>query len=233
VHAKRQEGADRPESVGLEFVDLLYAVPVAYLATRMSEVKLSAVTKSGWGDVTLALSAVTFGWIGHHANRKSLPSSARKREELKPFTTARFPQLVLEILIIAAYFGLVSAADLPTRSGAGSPSELDEVRVLAVAFILYLFWDLVDIFIAATPCQERRDSSCKQKWADRAFIGMLVTLVFMCGFLLVWHLVAGERRHPAQHVLLFDIGMVVLLLAYRIGQQLIVSRFTNTQTNTA
>jgi hypothetical protein len=89
------------ESVSLQFVDLLYAVPVADLAVRVSATHLRHVTASGWTDLAVPLVALTFGWIGHHANRKKLPVAlSDARESGRQFLTLRFCQFVVEILIM-------------------------------------------------------------------------------------------------------------------------------------
>src|SRR5206468_1535994 len=56
------------QSVELNFVDLLYAVPVADLAIRASQTNLQGVPLSGWADTSLALWTILLGWIGHHTN---------------------------------------------------------------------------------------------------------------------------------------------------------------------
>jgi hypothetical protein len=78
-------------SPDLSFVDLLYAVPVADLAVRVSATRLHHVQPSGWTDVALTLTTITFGWTAHHNNRSELPPSITKRRQkpTRPFTNAR------------------------------------------------------------------------------------------------------------------------------------------------
>jgi hypothetical protein len=198
---------ERSESVGLSFVDLLYAVPVAVLATRLDKASPSNVPAAGWTSVALALTAITLGWVGHHANRKTVPPAARVREDEEPFTTARFPQFVVEILIIAAYFALAKLAVL----GDGRQPELAQTVWLAIAFALYLVWDLLDIHIAA---------SFGGDWPVRAVRGTEITYLFALLFVAAVLLTLATRHHRLCSAVVFDVSVIAALLAYRIVQEL-------------
>jgi hypothetical protein len=198
----------RAESAALSYIDLLYAVPVAGLATRLGSAPPSNVSAAGWFDVAVALSAVTLGWVGHHINRQLLPEAAQQRGIERPFTTARFPQLVVEILIIGAYFALVMLAVLH-----GSPgSQLPKAIWLAVAFGLYLVWDLLDIGVAK--------SLLPRPWIKRATTGMHVTATFLLLFAAVVAVAALLGGHPPQAMVMAFDGVVILLLyLYRVVQE--------------
>jgi hypothetical protein len=207
-------------SVGLSFIDLLYAVPVVYLAERLGDLDPAKVTLSGWASVAVALAAVTFGWVGHHANRKRLPAFVGKREETHFFLSSRFLQFVLEILIIAAYIALARIAFLPHHPDAKRPPELRQIQWLAAIFVLYLFWDLLDIWIAV---RTYGDYDCPQRdeWVKRAKKGMCVTLAFTivglvtCG--LVW------TKHSMPHsIVAFDVFVLGALWAYRATQERVI-----------
>lgn len=198
---------DTPD-VGLSFVDLLYAVPVADLAARVSRTHLHNVTASGWGDLGLALTAITFGWIGHHTNRQQLPPALRRlRAPATPFSGLRFWQFLVEIFIIGAYFVLGTRAVLPSGGGLGSPDEFGKGECLVAIFVLYLVWDLLDIRIA------RREG--ETKWAKRASAGMSVTLVFVVLFAAFLAVGWTERNHHLHSALAFDLIAIAFLYLYR------------------
>jgi hypothetical protein len=212
----------------LSYVDLLYAVPVADLATRVSSTHLHGITPSGWGDIMLALIAITFGWIGHHTNRQHMPAvmaDARLRPE-RPFAGARFLQFAVEVGIIGAYFALGTRAYLPHEAGVGTLSEIWKAQWLLIIFGLYLVWDGLDIHIARRLRSEseeavqlgedkQRDVKELQVWGRRAKAGGVVTFIFVLvfgGFLLV--ALAGPR-HGLHTVVAFDGAAIAVLYAYR------------------
>jgi hypothetical protein len=199
--------------VGLSFLDLLYAVPVADIATRVANTHLHHVTPSGWTDVALALTAVTFGWIGHHKNRNLKRERWTGLDPADPsFTQPRFLQFVVEILIIVAYFALAAHPALTADARLGSPSELWEAGWLAGVFCLYLVWDVLDVRIARRAKED--------DWADRATCGGIVTLWFV-GVFAIFLLVAWTgRHHPPHSVVLFDVLAIVCLYLYRATQEL-------------
>jgi tryptophan-rich sensory protein len=200
------------ESAGLSFVDLLYAVPVAALATRLGDTELSNLSASSLSDVAVVLAAITFGWIGHHTNRKKVPGPAVKQEEKQPFTTLRFPQLLVEILIIVAYFALSYEAFLPNKQGQyeSSRSVLGKADWLAIVFALYLVWDLLDIHIAAGFCR---------RWTARAIQGVSVTLPFALLYGAAWYLAEAHHHHKWGSLVFVDILTLLVLLAYRVIQE--------------
>jgi hypothetical protein len=214
-------------SVGLSYIDLLYALPVAAVATQLAALMTSAptsssVSKSGWANVVVAVTAVTCGWVGHHGNRKRLPVCLKQQEERWFFTTPRFVQFVLEILIIAVYFALAVITGIPHPALSGRPTELRYAQWLAAAFWLYFFWDLLDIYIASRSWNRGRSNGCafRGQWSRRAVKGMVVTACFMAIFTILCAYI-WSGRHFTPHIVLFDLLLVVLLLSYRATQELV------------
>lgn len=205
----RPEGPD----VGLSFVDLLYAVPVAVLATRITETDLSDVRASGWTDVALVLAAVTFGWIGHHTNRQKQPQELKElRRSEYFFSSTWFAQFLVEVLIIVAYLALGTRILLPDGHGVGSPDEYGKALCLSGIFALYLVWDLLDIRIAWTGSDAKH----------RATHGMWVTLGFLglsTSFLVVG---LAQRDHDLHSVVAFDLAAILFLYSYRAVQERVV-----------
>ncbi len=204
-----RDGADR---VGLQYVDLLYAVPVAELGTRIADTHLHGVPHAAWSDAALALTAVTFGWIGHHRNRQlkqdtwqDTQTPACYADRTRPFTSLWLLQFVVEVAIIGAYFALVARL---VPHGAGGPSERWKLWWLAALFGLYVVWDLLDIALAC--------GNHESQWARRAACGGVVTLVFAAVFA-VLALVVSDR--PLHSVVLFDVLAIFVLWVYRAVQQ--------------
>ena len=212
---------DARTPVGLSYIDLLYAVPVAVLAEVLSKQRLSEVSAGGWANVAVALTAVTCGWVGHHRNRFKLPLCLKQQEERWFFTTPRFLQFILEILIIGIYFALVVITHLPNPATSGAPSELRHAQWLALGFWLYLFWDFLDIYIAGWPGRARA-GRCRQteSWSKRAVRGMFITLAGVVVFsALAGYLWNGHTL--ASSTIGFDAILILLLLSYRAAQELV------------
>ncbi|HWY90122.1 MAG TPA: IPT/TIG domain-containing protein [Solirubrobacteraceae bacterium] len=227
-----------PNRVNLDFVDLLYAVPVAALATRVGESNIEHLSASTWGDIGLALFALTLGWIGHHSNRQrrdeEAPDPDYRHEQ--PFIDGSFFQFCVEVFVIGAYFALSARLSLPGRP-APLNGELEwKAWWLLGLFALYLVWDVLDIWIAMRRAK-RADSEASEaapapapatcnapraaatgddyrKWADRAFHGLLGTALFLVVFGAVRLSVSGGPYRT----LVFDVICIVLLYLYRVGQ---------------
>jgi hypothetical protein len=212
-NGETQTGKDSPEEypdrVGISFIDLLYAVPVADLATRVSATHLH-ISATGWTDVLLPLTALTLGWIGHHTNRLQMPVTilAKRRAANRPFTELRFPQFLLEVLIVGAYFALGVRAVLPAGQGVGSPALLWKAEWLTGIFVLYWLWDSLDIRIA-------KDLT---SWREKAKRGRTVTLLFIVVFA-VFLVVVLQGSHHVGSAVLFDVLAMIFLYLYRVAQQ--------------
>jgi hypothetical protein len=202
-----------PDRVALSFVDLLYAVPVAALATRVSETHLKGVSLSGWTDIGLALVALTLGWIGHHTNRLRRQKMAPEPSiPTAPFTELRFVQFFFEVFIIGVYFALSTRLRLPGSPGVAMPELHWKASWLLALFVLYLCWDVLDITIA-----KKRG---KHEWETRACWGAKVTGLFIVVFG-VGRLLTPADAHSAAP---FDIICIFALYGYRVAQQCVIRR---------
>jgi hypothetical protein len=195
---------------GLDFIDLLYAVPIAVLATQIARTNPAHIQAAGWADVGVALFAITFGWLGHHANRGRVPPAVRKASNQNPFTTLRFPQLIVEILVIGMYFAIVTRVALPHQPGASLPSARSKAVLLTILFGVYLIWDLFEICIA--------ERSADTDWSRRARRGARVTCSFILVFALLLFIAHEAHAHRAHVVIAFDVVSIVCLYAYRLIQ---------------
>jgi hypothetical protein len=221
------------DPVGLSFVDLLYAVPVADLATRIADTHLQHVRASGWFDVLLALTAITFGWVGHHTNRQRMPEPLKSLRNSKQhtFTQLRFVQFLVEIVIIVAYFALGTRAVLPEHQGVAAPDEFWKGVLLVGIYGLYLVWDLLDIRIARREAGRQTDAGAireLKEWVRRAKRGRTVTLAFVVLFAIFLAIGWSERHHKLGSVVAFDVGAIILLYAYRAIEEKAINRLART-----
>jgi hypothetical protein len=221
------------ESVSLQFVDLLYAVPVADLAVRVSTTHLRHVTASGWTDLAVPLVALTFGWIGHHANRKKLPGVlSEARDSGRQFLTLRFCQFVVEILIIVPYFAIGTRCYLPSGAGIGHPAETWKAAWLTVTFGLYVAWDLLDLGITkrlmGKPELSDADRGRLKRWVSRDWWRVGVTssffVLFLGGLWLAWARNYHPGARPYHSVVVFDLVTIFVLYVYRVVQELVLER---------
>ncbi len=201
------------KEAGLDFVDLLYAVPVAALAQQINSTNLGQIRWVGWTEIAVALAAITFGWIGHHTNRERVPDLAKQTSRDRPFTTLRFYQLIVEIVVICVYFAIVTRLALPHRPGVSAPSELAKAKLLVILFVVYGLWDVLDIRIAP------KFKGADPFWEIRAKGGSLVTLAFVGVFAILLTIVMLDGADRSRLVVVFDLATLACLYAYRAIQQ--------------
>jgi IPT/TIG domain len=214
------EPADR---INLNFVDLLYAVPVTALATRVGAADLEHVSAAAWGDSLLALIALTFGWVGHHTNRRrreeKAPEPAKASD--KTFTELRFWQFGVEVGIIGVYFALTASLSLPYTRNA----QLDwKAWWIFLLFLLYLFWDGLDVWIARVRAKRPPNGQAPDEyktWKKRAVQGGIVTALFLAVFGAVLYSVPAGRWWTVP----FDLTCIALLYVYRVSQQEWIAAF--------
>jgi hypothetical protein len=218
------------ESVSLQFVDLLYAVPVADLAVRVSSTHFHHVTASGWTDLAVQMTAITFGWVGHHSNRNKLPAPLLKaRNGPKQFLTARFWQFIVEVLIIAAYFALGTRSYLPSGAGIGHPSEEWKAVWLVITFGLYLTWDVLDIYITKRALGRHPSAGDRfelEDWLGRDRRRFAVTFAFLVLIFVVLWFAWARHFHPGlphASVVVFDLVAILILYLYRVVHELALS----------
>jgi hypothetical protein len=194
-----------PNRVNLDFVDLLYAVPVAALATRVGESDIEHLGASTWADIGLALVALTLGWIGHHSNRRRREDEAPDPPWLheRPFWEGSFVQFWVEVLVIGAYFALNGQVEW-------------KGWWLLGLFLAYLAWDVVDVCVAYARAGDKRTVAplSYKDWGKRATEGGVVTALFIIVFIAVLCSAPGGPYRT----LPFDLVCLLLLYLYRVGQ---------------
>jgi hypothetical protein len=200
------EAADR-DPTSLTFLDLLYAIPLADLATRVSATELKGIPAEGWTEIALVLAVITFGWVGHHNNRRR--ESKRRRAGDFGFLQKRFLQFLIEVLIIVAYFGLAERVTLQVPSGHSHASANWQSAWLVVIFVLYLVWDILDVINA------KGDAN----WQRRAGRGRNVTIGALAVLLGGLALVHWLHPQSAGWIAMADLIAIALMYAYRAVQE--------------
>jgi hypothetical protein len=141
----------------------------------------------------------------------------KERAKGRQFLTWRFPQLVVEILIIVAYFALGTKSFLPNGQGIGHPAAVWKGLWLTVIFGLYMIWDGLDIWIA-----HRRELD---DWRARAEGSLTVTAVFTAiigvGLWWGWASHYHQAGRPYQSVVGFNLVAIAVLFIYRAVGELV------------
>lgn len=203
----------------LSFLDLLYAVPVADLAMRISGADLHRVPLSDWSALAVILAVIVLSWIGLHKNRAAMARTIKRAPigEID-FWSLRFIQFLIEVIIIGLYFAMGLELKLPTQQEphvAAAPEEWI-TWIIVLVFAAYLVWDLFDIW------QAHKDvhNGCPKDptWCSQAKAGSLVTLVFLIIFAACWAIVRATNPRTHWTVAAVNVGLLVLLWVYRVVQ---------------
>jgi hypothetical protein len=193
----------------LSFLDLLYAVPVADLAMRVSGAELHRVSLADWLALAVILAVIVLSWIGLHKNRAAMVTKC-KRSFIGQidFFTLRFVQFLIEVIIVCLYFAMGLELKFPTPGDPAMPAAPEEwiTGVLCLVFVAYFVWDLIDIRITQG-----------EDWCERAKAGAWVTLItgiLSTGF----YLTALVTNPSTGWSVALNIGLLVFLWGYRVAQ---------------
>ena len=194
----------------LSFLDLLYAVPVADLAMRVSGAELHRVSLTDWLALAVILAVIVLSWIGLHKNRAAMATKIdRNLIGQIDFLQPRFIQFLIEVIIVCLYFAMGLELKFPTSQNPAVPAAPEEwiTGILVLIFAAYIVWDLIDIWQAQGAT-----------WCNQAKAGARVTFVFLilsAGIYLIALLTNPRTGGP---VALLNIGLLVFLWAYRVAQ---------------
>jgi hypothetical protein len=197
-----------PDPTSLTFLDLLYAIPLADLATRVSRTELKGIPAEGWTEIALVMAVLTFGWIGHHNNRHR--QSERKPAGDFDFRSWRFVQFLFEVLIIVAYFALANHLALTAPAGHHHANANWQFAWLPVIFVLYLIWDTLDV-------KNAKDSAWKQQARTGRNVTFGALVVLIVGLWLVHDVIQPKS---AAAIAIADGLAIALMYAYRAVQEL-------------
>jgi hypothetical protein len=174
---------------GVGFIDILFGVAASEVFIDLAAVPREQVAK--WGHLLVALVLIAFSWIGYHKARTIAPAKLRFDHP------AGLLQLGVDIGIVGTYFALVINA----HGLADEYSMLAHSALIAVAYGLYLVWDLLGTRLDDAGAGERARVS--GIWAA-LFVAVLI----------FWN-IKGEPTTSAP-VVVTDIFYVLAFYGYRL-----------------
>jgi quinol-cytochrome oxidoreductase complex cytochrome b subunit len=196
----------------LSFLDLLYAVPVADLAMRVSGAELHRVSFADWSALGVILAVIVLSWIGLHKNRAAMATATIKRKPIGKidFFSLRFVQFLIEVIIICLYFAMGLELKFPKPGLPAIPAAPEEwiTGILLCIFFAYIVWDLIDI----------REAKNETTWRNEAEAGALVTLVFLLLSLGIYLTIRATYPRAGVIVSLANVGLLVFVWLYRVAQ---------------
>ena len=137
--------------MGLSLISVVYGIVLgeAFLATLV----YNRVLGVAWSKLAVATTAIVLSYIGFYNNRDEYPVWKAR------FINIPFLQYLLSIATLAAYWGLVAAAQ-----GVEVNSVRPEAALVAAVFLIYLCWDGLQMKVQHT--QKYQDVTLTQVHFD-------------------------------------------------------------------
>jgi hypothetical protein len=213
-----------PGHVGVTFVDVLFALVVGYMLTPLAT--WWKIPLSGWGDLGVAAVLTLTSWIGYHNSSSN------------PKWVISFPNLpllvfIVDISMVVTYAFSVFVATSVTSGASQTPQMLPEAVIVAVSFLLYCFWDWVNLAIKGAEPYEKA-------WAQATVDGVLKKsdvfppdcrerrmVTIFCFFIAavaaaVAYVYDNHLARPSQmSVVTFDLVLVALLILFRLAKEFV------------
>jgi len=157
--------------------------------------------------LAVILVTIVLSWIGLHKDRAALADQSHQRGPIGelPFLGVQFVQFLTEVVIIGVYFTMGLFLKLPTEQDPAvrAPSESWLTGLLLLIFGLYLFWDLLDMYLA------RGGPWFKPAWHGAAVTG---------GFSIILGILFAVTLHVHPRAILLNAILCFFLYAYRVAQ---------------
>jgi len=209
--------------VGLSLISVVYGIVLgeAFLATLL----YNRVLGVSWSKLAVATTAIVLSYIGFYNNRDEYPVWKAR------FVNIPFLQYLLSIATLAAYWGLVAAAQ-----GVEVDSVRPEAVLVAAVFAIYLCWDGLQMLVQRS--EKYQDVTRTQVAFDelnatgpgqttyaldnltnRTIARRNVTLVFVIGTLIMGGAVWYLNPTDLPSAVAIDALYCLLLLLYRLVQE--------------
>jgi hypothetical protein len=212
-----------PATIGISFVDILFALAVGQVLDPIKNwgenPKTNPVPLSVWTQLAVVLVLILTSWVGYHG------SANRPRFHLAFFNWELF-KFTLDVAMVVVYFiaAAVAARTIPTLRV--------EALLVMVSFALYAVWDLAGAWQKAgsnNPYKAEWDRVQKdaarpdvvEDWRPTNWTRIEITLtglVIAVAFFVVTLLVEALHHPTRRAVVLADAVAILFLLAYRFAK---------------
>jgi hypothetical protein len=202
--SQTEETASKPE-VRFGFVELLFALVAAEIATQTAKVIIQGAgpaSYAAYSDLVLSLFVVASSWVGW--THSGAPGN---RADVREVFSWPFVVLILDVLLVVAYFFLVTSATLHLSDPPDKLTARNSSGSLCLVFVGYLLWDLVTRIIMDTP-EGRTGIFWSRIWISAACV------LFSLG---AWFWLRDARGVLA--VVLADLGLLALVVVFRALKQ--------------
>ena len=221
-------------SIGISFVDILFALVVGQALKPVgdwaSDPHLHRLPSQSALAIAVALVLTITSWVGYH-------NSAKRAHFRLEFVNVEIVKFCLEILMVIVYYVVASNASRAT------PSLGFETGLIAIAFGLYILWDLAGAYqrrrkstwwtagtdnpyytewerVKAAP--ERHDvlGEDKWRWTNWARFWVTVGATVAAGSLYAIVQVWFAGRNNTTTAIVVNSALFVILLTYRVVKEL-------------
>ena len=190
---------------GITFVDVLFALVVTEGLEPLR--RWESRPADGRWHLTVAAVLTLTSWIGYHTSKN------RPKYEIR-FLNWPLAQFVLDVLMVVVYWIAITTYE---KSRDSMPSAWPEALLVSVAFGLYVLWDLVGWRIRKSHDYGGPQVRPGDWW--RRGVTMVATAVAV-GLAIAAGL--AQRNDWADvWVYRIDVGLIVLLVLYRIAKELV------------
>lgn len=187
-----------PSSIGVTFVDVLFALTVGKLldAAAGGELTPTAIAHLSVGAVLTIAS-----WVGYH-------NSVNRVRYFLRFWNLPTALFLIDVALVCDYW-LVPVTVQNEMSGDSQPSAFWTTLLVAIAAFLYVAWDLVALRIRKSDKYRERPDERDIPGRRYASFGLLTVAV---GLLAI---VCCTQPHTTAPIIWVDVALVLSLLGYR------------------
>jgi len=203
-HRQRPTSIDETR-VGLSFIEVLFALVVARALDPLAD--FSKIPGVGLSHLAVAFVLTVTSWIGYH-------NSWNRPRYFIRFANLPLWQFVIDVLLVVTYwFTAVSAEGTGTGLGR-HVSARPETLCVAIAFVLYCFWDEVGYAIRRSDLYEKSPPS--RDVPRRRYVTRLCAVIAVMFAVTVW---AWDPRSSTT-IIVVDCMLIALILAFRFTKEI-------------
>ncbi len=208
-----------PVTIGISFIDILFALAIAVVLmpiqswARDSSSPANSLPSANVVNLSVALVLILGSFVGYHN------STNRPKFRIR-FVNVEFLKFSLDICMVMLYFVVAAFA-------ANRPVDLRaETVAIAIAFLLYLLWDLASLYQKSQPqyktawcnayCLSDRPT-LMEDWspADTRRIHPTIAGLIVCTLLCLYVWMTSSVVNP-RSTYIVDSVLIALLFGYRV-----------------